>query len=265
MDKVLTKDKEHLVTENIELVNIFVRKWGVKPNSIHYDDYVSAASLGLVKAAISFEPSKKVKFSTYAYKCIQNEMLSYYRKSKKHFRVCSLDEQTNQDDIGESKSYIDQIVYDNPAYLEDWTEEDTLIQTVNIILNYLKGINRAIMLCKVAEMSNKEIARMFKITPRQVIRSSSRSRIKMRRIIGDLGESSEIFIVQKSANNYIITIKTERIKNFEKRFITFLRTIKNIKDWPPINISMNNSTIVIVTPPQIETFALLAEVIYQFD
>ena len=66
MSMKLSSDKEHLVLDNQKLVHYLVQKLGVTPNSSDYEDIVSIGTIGLIKAAITFDPSRKNTFSTYA-------------------------------------------------------------------------------------------------------------------------------------------------------------------------------------------------------
>lgn len=63
---------ESLVTENMKLVPFVVRKY-FRPRS-DFEDWVSVGNLGLVKAAKTFDPNQKIAFSTFATKCICNEI-----------------------------------------------------------------------------------------------------------------------------------------------------------------------------------------------
>ena len=82
MSMKLSSDKEHLVLDNQKLVHYLVQKLGVTPNSSNYEDLVSIGTIGLVKAAITFNTSKNISFATYASRCINNEIFMYYKKIK---------------------------------------------------------------------------------------------------------------------------------------------------------------------------------------
>ena len=80
----MTKEQEHLVTDNHNLIYFFLNKWG---KTIEYYDI---CAIGLCKAAITYDSSKSVKFATYAGVCIENEIKIELRKQKK-YSVYSLD------------------------------------------------------------------------------------------------------------------------------------------------------------------------------
>lgn len=73
--------RDKLIEHNLRLVAHIVRKYyGSSRNS---EDLVSIGSIGLIKAIDSFKPENGARFATYAAKCIQNEILMYFRAQKK--------------------------------------------------------------------------------------------------------------------------------------------------------------------------------------
>lgn len=96
MDKINT---DSLVNNNINLVYYIANKL-FKSNNIprnEEDDILSEGSIGLVKAAKSYDSNKGVKFSTYASKCIQLQMLYYIRRVKRHWYLPSLDDKISNE------------------------------------------------------------------------------------------------------------------------------------------------------------------------
>ena len=79
----LSENQKKLVTDNIGLVYYWIEKFDRTKNSIQYDEHFSNGTLGLIKAALTYEASKKVAFSTYATRCIYNEILQGIRRERK--------------------------------------------------------------------------------------------------------------------------------------------------------------------------------------
>ena len=81
--------ENHLIESNLGLVYHIARHY----QSDYYalEDLVSVGSIGLIKAARTFKAERDVLFSTYAGRCITNEILMYLRKNRKHQNVVSLD------------------------------------------------------------------------------------------------------------------------------------------------------------------------------
>ena len=56
------------------------------------DDIISIGTIGLIKAINSYKGNKGVKLATYAARCIENEILMYFRSTKKLTQEISLNE-----------------------------------------------------------------------------------------------------------------------------------------------------------------------------
>lgn len=89
----VSEARDKIIIHSIRLVLYEIRK---KFYKVNYDkkDLVSIGILGLINAIDNFDLSKKVRFSTYAMVCIDNEILIFLRKLKKYNSVKSLDEFT---------------------------------------------------------------------------------------------------------------------------------------------------------------------------
>lgn len=81
-----------LIRENINLVHIIIKKNypHVKQDSYEYEDMFSDGLYGMYKAAINFKIDRGCEFSTFANKCILNQINMSYRYSKKHKNLISL-------------------------------------------------------------------------------------------------------------------------------------------------------------------------------
>ena len=71
--KALTKEQQNLVENNHNLIYGYLHK-----NNLNFDDYYDIVAIGLCKASMGYKSSKG-EFSTYAYKCINNEVGNYIR------------------------------------------------------------------------------------------------------------------------------------------------------------------------------------------
>ena len=85
-----TDARQKLIEYNIRLV---IYEVNGRFNTLEYDksELVSIGILGLVKAVDTYDASKKIEFSTYAARCIDNEILMFIRRLKKEKCVDSLD------------------------------------------------------------------------------------------------------------------------------------------------------------------------------
>lgn len=71
------------------------------------DDLISIGTIGLIKAISTFDPSRTSKLSTYAARCIDNELLMMFRARRKRSREVSLYEPIGTDREGNEISLLD--------------------------------------------------------------------------------------------------------------------------------------------------------------
>ncbi len=85
-----TSARDKLINHNLRLVAHVAKKFN---GAAEADDLISVGSIGLIKAIDSFKPNKGSQLSTYASRCIENEILMLLRSNKKH-KVCISIEET---------------------------------------------------------------------------------------------------------------------------------------------------------------------------
>ena len=98
-DKYFNGDMEardKLIRHNLRLVAHVAKKYYQGP--IEQDDLMSIGTIGLVKAVQSFSMEKNIRFSTYASKCIQNEILMALRKNNGSDNIVYLEESIDNED-----------------------------------------------------------------------------------------------------------------------------------------------------------------------
>jgi len=103
--------RQRLILHNLRLVAHIIRKY--YSGSKCQDDLISVGSIGLVKAVDSYNQNKTTKFATYAAKCIQNEVLMFFRSQKKLANEVSINETIDIDRDGNPLTYIDVISCDD--------------------------------------------------------------------------------------------------------------------------------------------------------
>ncbi len=99
--------REKLIVHNLRLVSHIVRKY--YSSSRMQEDLVSVGSLGLIKAVDSFDIENGARFATYAAKCIQNEILMFFRQQRKLQAEVSINDAIDFDRDGNPLTYIDVI------------------------------------------------------------------------------------------------------------------------------------------------------------
>ena len=103
---------DELIRENINLIHIIIKKNypHVKQDSYEYEDMFSDGLYGMYKAAINFKIDRGCEFSTFANKCILNQINMSYRYSKKHKNLISL--YTSIQNLNGKNSDRDEILLD---------------------------------------------------------------------------------------------------------------------------------------------------------
>ena len=100
-----------LVEHNLRLVAHIVKKY-YTPNG-DQDDLISIGTIGLIKGVSTFKSDKKVRLATYASRCIENEILMYFRSQRKLQGELSLSDSLDSDGENGSLSLIDVVRVDD--------------------------------------------------------------------------------------------------------------------------------------------------------
>ena len=99
------KAKSILIERNLRLVAHIVKKYYAV--SGEQDDLISIGTIGLIKAVESYDMNKKTRFATYAARCIENEILMYFRGKRKTAGDLSLDDPIDTDRDGNSLTLME--------------------------------------------------------------------------------------------------------------------------------------------------------------
>ncbi len=97
--------KDVLIERNLRLVAHIIKKY--YSSTSEQDDLVSIGTIGLIKAINTFDVDKGIKLSSYAARCIENEILMYFRSNKKSSQDISINEPIDTDKEGNTLSLID--------------------------------------------------------------------------------------------------------------------------------------------------------------
>ena len=116
--------KNIIVEHNLRLVAHIIKKY--YSNYTEQDDLISIGTIGLIKAVNTFDESKGIKLATYASKCIENEVLMYFRSQKKSSQDISINEPIDSDSEGNPLTLIDIICTEDT--IADSIDEKITIQ-----------------------------------------------------------------------------------------------------------------------------------------
>ena len=166
------KARAKLIEHNLRLVAHIVRKYySSQPNC---EDLVSIGSIGLIKAIDSFKYECGARFATYAAKCIQNEILMYFRSQKKLQGEISINETIDIDKDGNPLTYIDIISVDD-TIAEDIDRRIHLKKAYELIRKALTKRERQIIemrfgLMGAEPLTQREVAQRLNISRSYVSR-----------------------------------------------------------------------------------------------
>ena len=186
IDAMLMGDKDaraKLIEHNLRLVAHIVKKYECKEYDT--DDLISIGTIGLVKGIDSYRPSKKTRLTTYAARCIENEVLMHFRSNKKHLNNVSLNDSIGLDKDGNEITLIDVLISDN----KDINDELNTQNNVELLLKYLEILTKRekeIIIKRYGlfnnkEQTQKEIAKEMKISRSYVSRIEKRAITKILR------------------------------------------------------------------------------------
>ena len=161
-----------LIERNLRLVSHIVKKYYSKTNDT--DDLISIGTIGLIKAIDSFNPEKGIRLATYASRCIENEILMYFRNIRKNATDVYLGDSIEMDKNGMPLT-IQETISDSRDLAEDletkikWERVSKIIQNISderekeiIILRY--GLNNK------KPLTQREVAQRLNISRSYVSR-----------------------------------------------------------------------------------------------
>ena len=105
------KAREQLIERNLRLVAHIIKKYDTTPDV--QEDLISVGTIGLIKAIDTFDPAQGARFATYAGKCVQNEILMYFRAQKKFSCEQSLGDSLEVDKDGNPLTILDVLKVDD--------------------------------------------------------------------------------------------------------------------------------------------------------
>ena len=111
-----------LIEHNLRLVAHIIKKYYTQ--SADQEDLISIGTIGLIKGVSSYKSEKGVRLATYCARCIENEILMYFRSQKKMQGEVSLSDSIDTDQDGNSLSFMDVISVDD-TMLDDLSASET--------------------------------------------------------------------------------------------------------------------------------------------
>ena len=172
-----------LIEHNLRLVAHIVKKFEKK--NIDSDDLISIGTIGLIKGIDSYNNDKSTKITTYAARCIENEILMFFRSNKKNLNNVSLNDSIGYDKDGNEINLID-VLKDNSPDINETLHTKDNIKLLSKYLTLLNSREKEIIIKRYGlagsdEFTQKEIAKQLKISRSYVSRIEKRALTKILR------------------------------------------------------------------------------------
>lgn len=119
-----------LIEHNLRLVAHIIKKYYTQADDA--DDLISIGTIGLIKGITSFNPDKGARLATYAARCIENEILMYFRSQRKLQGEVSLSESIETDKEGNALQLMDVVGVDD-TMLDDIHDRDSALRLRQLI------------------------------------------------------------------------------------------------------------------------------------
>ena len=103
--------RQKLIEHNLRLVAHIIKKYYASQND--QEDLISIGTIGLIKAIDTFDPAKGIRLSSYASRCIENEILMFFRSGRKSAQDVSLNEPIDTDKEGNALTILDTMAVDD--------------------------------------------------------------------------------------------------------------------------------------------------------
>lgn len=178
-----TKARQELIEHNLRLVSHIIKKYW--SNYDEQEDLISIGTIGLIKAVDSFDAEKGTRFATYGARCIENEILMFFRSKKKDANVVSVNEPIDVDSEGNPLTLID-VIYCDDTISDDIDLKNKKARLYELIDAMDNERDREIIIRRYGLYNTKELTQR-EIAAEMGISRSYVSRIE-KRVLGELRE-----------------------------------------------------------------------------
>lgn len=171
-----------LVERNLRLVAHIMKKYYAQTSD--QEDLISIGTIGLIKAVSSFDASKGARLATYAARCVENEILMYFRAQRKSAQDVSLSDYIETGTDGAALSLMD-VVSEDVDLLEQVTTRENIQQLRHLIKTSLTEQEQQVLAMRYGLDGNpprrqREIAGLCGISRSYVSRIEKRALQKLR-------------------------------------------------------------------------------------
>ena len=131
-----------LIERNLRLVAHIMKKYYTQ--TADQEDLISIGTIGLIKGISTFDYSKGVRLATYAARCVENEILMYFRSQRKSSQDVSLSDLIETGSDGAALSLMD-VVAEEGDLLEDISDREMISTLVQVVHTHLSEQERLVI------------------------------------------------------------------------------------------------------------------------
>ena len=171
-----------LIERNLRLVAHIMKKY--YSQTADQEDLISIGTIGLIKGITTFDASKGAKLATYAARCVENEILMYFRSQKKSSQDVSLSDCIEGGSDGSPLERMD-VISDDCDLLEMVTSRESVVQLRKAVASCLTDQERQVITLRYGldgkvPMRQREVAEVTGISRSYVSRIEKRALEKLK-------------------------------------------------------------------------------------
>ena len=165
-----------LVERNLRLVAHVMKKYYAQ--TADQEDLISIGTIGLMKGVTTFDPSKGARLATYAARCVENEILMYFRSQRKSAQDVSLSDYIDTGADGAPLELMD-VISEDRDLLEELTAREAEALVRRAVEKCLTEQERQVIRLRYG-LEGEEPLRQRQVAERTGISRSYVSRIEKR-------------------------------------------------------------------------------------
>ena len=174
-----------LIERNLRLVAHIMKKYYAQ--TADQEDLISIGTIGLIKGITTFDASKGARLATYAARCVENEILMYFRSQKKSSQDVSLSDYIETGTDGAALALMD-VVSDDEDLLEQVSTRQDLKKLCKAVDTVLTQQERQVIIARYGlgggtPMRQREVAQITGISRSYVSRIEKRALQKLREVL----------------------------------------------------------------------------------
>ncbi len=183
MQKGSLEARNTLIIHNMRLVAHIAKKYQNSEEDM--EEMISIGTVGLIKAVMTFHPEKGSRLSTYAARCIDNELLMHLRNRRKVAREVSIYEPIGTDKEGNQINFMDIIESEEPDVVERMDKNGKISRLQKLLPEILTEREQEIIILRYGllddtPVTQKQIAGRLGISRSYVSRIEKKALLKLR-------------------------------------------------------------------------------------